>query len=34
VNGTARGEIRIQFYNNDDLERILELVLGGNGDAL
>ena len=34
VSGGARGEIRIQFYNNDDLERILELVLGGNGDAL
>jgi len=34
VSGSARGEIRIQFYNNDDLERILELVLGGNGDAL
>ena len=34
VGANARGEIRIQFYNNDDLERILELVLGTNGDAL
>ena len=34
LNGSARGEIRIQFYSNDDLERVLELVLGASGDAL
>jgi ParB family chromosome partitioning protein len=27
-----RGEIRIQFYNNDDLERVLDLVLGAAAD--
>jgi ParB family chromosome partitioning protein len=32
VNGNTRGEIRIQFYNNDDLERILDLMLGGEED--
>ena len=34
LSGSARGEIRIQFYNNDDLERVLELVLGATGDAV
>ena len=34
LSGSARGEIRIQFYSNDDLERVLELVLGSSGDAL
>jgi len=28
LTGGERGEIRIQFYNNDDLERVLDLVLG------
>jgi ParB family chromosome partitioning protein len=34
VSAKERGEIRIMFYSNDDLERLLELVLGGTGDAL
>jgi ParB family chromosome partitioning protein len=34
VAAKERGEIRIMFYSNDDLERVLELVLGANGDAL
>ena len=34
LNGSSRGEIRIQFYNNDDLTRVLELVLGSEADAL
>ncbi|MFL5578054.1 MAG: ParB/RepB/Spo0J family partition protein [Gemmatimonadaceae bacterium] len=33
VSAKERGEIRIMFYSNDDLERVLELVLGANGDA-
>ena len=33
VSAKERGEIRIMFYSNDDLERLLELVLGGTGDA-
>lgn len=28
VNGKAQGEIRLAFYNNDDLSRLLELLLG------
>jgi hypothetical protein len=32
VSAKERGEIRIMFYSNDDLERLLELVLGGTGD--
>jgi ParB family chromosome partitioning protein len=34
LSGNSRGEIRIQFYNNDDLTRVLELVLGTDADAL
>lgn len=34
VSAKQRGEIRIMFYSNDDLERVLELVLGADGDAL
>jgi ParB family chromosome partitioning protein len=34
VGAKERGEIRIMFYSNDDLERVLELVLGATGDAL
>lgn len=34
VSAKERGEIRIMFYSNDDLERLLELVLGAAGDAL
>jgi len=29
-----RGEIRIAFYSNDDLERVMELMLGATGEAL
>jgi ParB family chromosome partitioning protein len=34
LSGNSRGEIRIQFYNNDDLTRVLELMLGTEVDAL
>ena len=34
VGAKQRGEIRIMFYSNDDLERVLELVLGATGEAL
>ena len=34
VGAKERGEIRIMFYSNDDLERVLELMLGATGDAL
>jgi len=34
VGAKERGEIRIMFYSNDDLERVLELLLGATGDAL
>jgi ParB family chromosome partitioning protein len=30
----ARGEIRIQFYSSEDLERILELILDSPNEAL
>jgi ParB family chromosome partitioning protein len=30
----AQGEIRISFYSNDDLARVLELLLGSADDAL
>jgi len=30
---TAKGELRIPFYNNEDFERVLELVLGREMDA-
>jgi ParB family chromosome partitioning protein len=34
VSAKERGEIRIMFYSNDDLERLLDLVLGTDaGDA-
>jgi ParB family chromosome partitioning protein len=29
-----RGQLSILFYSNDDLERVLELILGRNGDGL
>ena len=29
-----KGEIRIAFYSSDDLQRVLELVLGARGEAL
>ena len=29
LSGTAQGEIRLAFYNNDDLSRLLDLLLGG-----
>lgn len=29
ITGPAKGSLRISFYSNDDLERILELILGG-----
>lgn len=34
VREKERGEITIAFYSNDDLARVLELLLGGTGDAL
>ena len=34
MTGRDRGEIRIAFYSNDDLERVMELLLGATGDAL
>ena len=34
LNGPEKGEIRIAFYSTDDLQRVLELVLGATGDAL
>ncbi len=34
VGAKQRGEIRIMFYSNDDLERVLELVLGATGEGL
>jgi ParB family chromosome partitioning protein len=33
VGANQRGEIRIMFYSNDDLERVLELVLGAAGEG-
>lgn len=29
LSGKAQGEIRLAFYNNDDLSRLLDLLLGG-----
>ena len=34
VGDKARGEIRISFYSNDDLSRVLELLLGDTEGAL
>ena len=34
LTASDRGEIRILFYNNDDLERVLSLVLGAPDEAL
>ena len=34
MNGPEKGELRIAFYSSDDLQRVLELVLGATGDAL
>ncbi len=28
LSGKAQGEIRLSFYNNEDLSRLLELLLG------
>lgn len=33
VGAKQRGEIRIMFYSNDDLERVLELVMGAAGEG-
>jgi ParB family chromosome partitioning protein len=33
LTSAERGDIRIQFYSAEDLERILDLILGGRGDA-
>jgi ParB family transcriptional regulator, chromosome partitioning protein len=30
LDGNAKGEIRIHFYSNDDLERLLELLMGSS----
>ena len=32
VTGTDKGQVRIAFYSSDDLDRILDLVLGPNRD--
>jgi ParB family chromosome partitioning protein len=34
VSGDSRGEIRISYYSNDDLSRVLELILGVESDGL
>lgn len=34
VGAKQRGEIRIMFYSNDDLERVIELVMGATGEGL
>ena len=34
VTGGDQGEVRIAFYSTDDLQRVLELVLGEDADAL
>ena len=34
LSGAEKGEIRIGFYSSDDLQRVLELVLGARGEAL
>lgn len=34
VTAQQRGQISILFYSNDDLERLLELILGAAGDTL
>jgi ParB family transcriptional regulator, chromosome partitioning protein len=34
VTNTDRGQISIVFYSNDDLERLLDLILGRSGDTL
>ena len=34
VSGKEKGELRIPFYSADDLERVLELLLGIHRDAL
>lgn len=34
VTGRDRGHLSILFYSNDDLERVLELILGRAGDGL
>ena len=34
VTSHQRGQISIQFYSNDDLERLLELILGPTGETL
>lgn len=34
LSAKEKGEIRIAFYSSDDLERVLDLVLGANREAL
>ncbi len=34
LTSSDQGEVRIAFYSTDDLQRVLELVLGKDGDAL
>lgn len=34
LSGGEQGEIRIAFYSSDDLQRVLEMVLGAEGEAL
>jgi hypothetical protein len=34
LSGKERGRIEIAFYSNDDLERVLELILGHKRERL
>jgi ParB family transcriptional regulator, chromosome partitioning protein len=34
LTGRDRGQLSILFYSNDDLERVLELMMGRNGETL
>jgi hypothetical protein len=34
LSGKDQGQISVVFYSNDDLERILELIVGSVGDSL
>jgi ParB family transcriptional regulator, chromosome partitioning protein len=34
LSGPERGELRIQFYSSDDLERLRELILGAETDSV
>jgi hypothetical protein len=34
ANAAGKGEVRLAFYSNDDLERLLDLLLGKNREVL